>query len=283
MPLRDQFRLASHGRRFTRQVDLGPLAGQHELLPIGRVEDVEAGLLLEAVGDDLGQGGIDIVTTELADALRRNLLEDTVVDAQDRHVEGAAAEVVDEDRLILLGVQAVADGRRRRLVDQRQHLHAGRSGTELRGVTGQALAVGRDRHHRLHEGIAQNLLGVLLEQRKEHDGDLLGTQVLAHQRHPLGGAENALDRTDGALLVEVLLGLLTEGQAAVPAQGDDRGRVFLALVIGNDLGLAKLEVRHHRVTGAEVDTDVRGHGKILAARAGQVPSRKARSGRPALF
>ena len=59
-----------------------------------------------------------------------------------------------------------------------------------------------------------------------------------------------------ALLVEVFLGLLAEGQGAVAAHGDDGGRPFLALVIGHDLGLAELEVGHDRVAGAEVDADV---------------------------
>ena len=52
-----------------RQLDLGLLDGEHELLLVRRIQDVEAGLLLEAVGDDLAQGGVDVVAAELADAL----------------------------------------------------------------------------------------------------------------------------------------------------------------------------------------------------------------------
>ena len=105
----------------------------------------------------------------------------------------------------------------------------------------------------------QRLLGVLLEQAEEHDGDLLGAQVLADERHALGRAEDALDGADGALLVEVLLGLLAEGEGAVAAEGDDRGRPLLAFVVGHHLRLAVLEVGDDRVAGAEVDADV-GHG-----------------------
>ena len=104
-------------------------------------------------------------------------------------------------------------------------------------------------------------LGVLLEQAEEHDGDLLGAQVLADQRHALGRAEDALDGADRALLVEVFLGFLAEGQAAVAAQGDDGGGPLLAFVVGNDLRLAVLEVGHDRVAGAEVDADV-GHNPV---------------------
>ena len=108
----------------------------------------------------------------------------------------------------------------------------------------------------LVNGLVELLLGVRLEQAEEHDGDLLGAQVLADQRHALGSAEDALDGANGALLVEVFLGFLAEGQAAVAAQGDDGGRPLLALVVGNDLRLTVMKVGHDRVAGAEIDADV---------------------------
>src|SRR3954452_12946302 len=84
-------------------------------------------------------------------------------------------------------------------------------------LAGQALAVGGDGDDALVERLAQPLLGVALELAEQHDGDLLGAQRLADERHALAGAQDALDRADRALLVEVLLGLLTERQTAVAA------------------------------------------------------------------
>ena len=179
-----------------------------------------------------------------------------MVDAQDGDVQGAAAEVVDQHRLVLLGVEAVGDGGGGRLVDEGQHLEAGGAGAELGGVAGQPLGVGRDGDDGVGERLAQALLGVLLEQAEEHDGDLLGAQVLADQRHALGGAEDALDGADGALLVEVLLGLLAQRQRAVAAERDDRRGPPLPLVVGHDVRLAELEIGDDRVAGAEVDADV---------------------------
>ena len=89
-------------------------------------------------------------------------------------------------------------------------------------------------------------------------------QVLPNQRHALGGAEDALDGTNGSLLVEILLGLLAEGEGAVAVQGDDGGRPPLAFVIGHDVRLAELEVGDDRVAGAKVNADV-GHGAYLMA------------------
>ena len=111
---------------------------------IGRVEDVEAGLLLEAVGQHFAQGSVDVVAAELANALAADFLEDAVMDAQHGDVQGAAAEVVDEDGLIVLGVETVGDGGGGWLVDEGEHLEAGGAGAKLGGVAGQALAVGRD-------------------------------------------------------------------------------------------------------------------------------------------
>src|SRR5262249_29157051 len=74
----------------------------------------------------------------------------------------------------------------------------------------------------------------------------------------LAGAENALDRADRALLVEILLGFLAEREAAVAAHGDDGGGPFLAFAIGEDVSLSVLKVCDYRIAGAEIDADV-GH------------------------
>src|SRR5205807_9314068 len=97
--------------------------------------------------------------------------------------------------------------------------------------------------------------------------DLLGAQVLADERDALGGAEDALDRADGALLVEVILRLLAERQAAVAAEGDDGGGPLLPFLVGDDLRLAVTEVRHDRVAGAEIDADEGHAGKPQVDRA----------------
>ena len=99
---------------------------------------------------------------------------------------------------------------------------------------------------------------LLLEQAEEHNGDLLGAEILADQRHALRRAEDALDGANGALLIEIFLGLLAEGETAVAPQRDDRGRPFVPFFIGDDLRLAELEVGHDGIAGAEIDADV-GH------------------------
>jgi hypothetical protein len=67
---------------------------------------------------------VDVVAAEVRVAVGRDDLHDVVADLEDRDVEGAAAEVVDRDDLVLLLVEAVRERRRRGLVDDALDLEA---------------------------------------------------------------------------------------------------------------------------------------------------------------
>ena len=74
---------------------------------------------------DVHQQHVDVVAAEMRVAVGRQHLEHAVLDAQDRDVERAAAEVVDGDDAGVPLVEAVGERRRGRLVDDAQHLEAG--------------------------------------------------------------------------------------------------------------------------------------------------------------
>jgi hypothetical protein len=120
-------------------------------------------LLLELLGDPVHHALVEVVTAEMRVAVGGLHLEDALADLEDRDVEGAAAEVVDRDRLVLLLVEAVGERGRRGLVDDAQHLEAG----DLAGVLGRlALAVVEvrgDRDDGLRDLLAQIGLGGLLQ------------------------------------------------------------------------------------------------------------------------
>ena len=75
-------------------------------------------------------------------------LEHAVLDLEDRDVEGAAAEVVDGDDALVALVEAVGQARRRRLVDDAQHLEAGQAPGVARGRALRVVEVGRHRDDR---------------------------------------------------------------------------------------------------------------------------------------
>src|SRR5262249_59661320 len=82
-------------------------------------------LLLEFVCEIVDEAHVEVLAAEEGVAVRRLHLEDAVADLENGNIEGAAAEVVDGDRSLLLLVEAVGERRRRRLVDDAQHFEAG--------------------------------------------------------------------------------------------------------------------------------------------------------------
>ena len=112
-----------------RQLALGLLRGL--LQPLQRhlvLREVDPLVLLELRDDPLDHALVEVVAAEVGVAVRGLHLDDALAHLEDRDVEGAAAEVVDRDRLVLLLVEAVGEGGRGRLVDDAQHLEARRSG-----------------------------------------------------------------------------------------------------------------------------------------------------------
>ena len=92
---------------------------------------------------------VEVVATEVGVAVGRPDLEGALADLEDRDVEGAAAEVVDGDDFLALLVEAVGQRRRRRLVDDAQHLEAGDGAGVLGRLALAVVEVGRDRDHGL--------------------------------------------------------------------------------------------------------------------------------------
>ncbi len=139
-----------------RQLDLGLLGGflqalQGELV----VPEVDPLLLLELVGEVVDEPHVEVFAAEEGVAVGRLHLEHAVADLEHGNIEGAAAEVVDRDGLAFLLVEAVGERRRRRLVDDAQHLEPG----DLAGVLGRlalgVVEIGRDGDHRLLDLLAE--------------------------------------------------------------------------------------------------------------------------------
>jgi hypothetical protein len=123
---------------------------------------------------------VPVVATELGVARGGLDLEDAVADLEHRDVEGAAAEVEDQDGLVgVLLVQAVGQGGGGRLVDDAQHLEPGDGAGLLGGGALGVVEVGRHGDDRLVHGVAEERLGVPLQLAQDAGRDLLGVYVLA--------------------------------------------------------------------------------------------------------
>merc|ERR1719160_679729 len=125
-------------------------------------------LLLEHLHEVLHDTLVEVLTAQVGVAVRRNDLEHAVVDGQERHIEGAAAQVVDEDVLLRLLVETVRDSRGSRLVDDAEHLEARNGAGILRRLALRIVEVRRDRDHGVLHLLAEVRLSDLLHLREHH-------------------------------------------------------------------------------------------------------------------
>ena len=110
---------------------------------------VDALVALELVDQPVDDHLVEVVAAEVGVAIGRLHLEDALADLQDGDVEGAAAEVVDGDRLFALLVETVGERCGRGLVDDAKHLEAGDLARRPWSPGAGVVEVGRDRDHGL--------------------------------------------------------------------------------------------------------------------------------------
>ena len=145
-----------------RQLDLRLLGGLVEALERHRVGDeVDALVALELGDHPVDDRLVEVVAAEVVVAGRRLDLEDALAELEHRHVERAAAEVEDEDRLVVaLLVEPVGERCRGRLVDDALDVEAGDLAGVLRRLALGVVEVGRDGDHRVRDRLAEVRLGV---------------------------------------------------------------------------------------------------------------------------
>ena len=99
---------------------LGRLAhAQHRRAVARQVDLLRA---LELAHQVIRQPLVEVVAAQVVVAAGGQHLDHAVADLDERHVERAAAQVVHQDLLRLTVIQAVRERRRRRLVDDAQHV-----------------------------------------------------------------------------------------------------------------------------------------------------------------
>ena len=236
-------------------------ASWRRCLAILSAAEVDAVVVLELLDHPLHDAGVPVVATEVVVAAGRLDLDDALADLEQGHVERAATEVEDEDRLVVALVEAVRQRGRGGLVDDAAHVEA----RDLAGLLGGlALGVGEVRRHgddRVGHRLAEVRLGVALELLQHERADLLGGEVLVVDLHAPVGAHVALDRPDGALDVGdgLALGDLADQDLAGLGEGHDRGGGPRSFGVGDDGGLSTFEDGDDAVGRPEVDADGTSH------------------------
>ena len=283
-----------------RQVDDGLLGSGELLLGVlgsllqtlqghGILAQVDAVLRLELVGHPVDDALIPVVAAEVVVAVGGEDLEHAVGQIEQGHVEGAAAEVEDEDLLLLvLLVQTIGERGGRGLVDDALNVEAGDAAGVLGGLTLGVIEVRGDGDDGLGDGLAKILLGVGLHLGEGHGADLLRRELLAVDHDDattvaalldlvrnglelvlnLGelAAHEALDGKDGVLGVGhgLVLSGLAHDAVALGAEAHDGRRGAVALSVDDRGGGAALEHGHRGVGGTQVDTENLAHGESLS-------------------
>ena len=141
--------------------------------------EIDAVALLELRDDPLDDALVEVVAAEVRVAVGRLHFDDALADFEDRDVEGAAAEVVDGNRLVLLLVEAVGQRRGGRLVDDAHHFETGDAAGFLGRLPLRVVEVGRHGDDGLGHRLAEVILGRLLQFLQNHRGDLRRRTFLA--------------------------------------------------------------------------------------------------------
>ena len=238
---------ADGGGGHAGQLDLGLLGGLFQSLHGHFVApQVDALCLLELVGQPVDDALVEVVAAQTVVARRGQHFLHAVAHLDDGNVEGAAAQVVDHDLLILFLVDAVGQRRRRGLVDDPLDLKAGDLARVLGGLPLGVREIRRNGDDRFRHLAADIRLRVGLQLGKDHGGDLLRRVGLVVDPHSVVAAHLSLDGGDGAVRLGDGLTLchLTDHSFAGLAEGDHRGGGSGAFRVGDHDGLAALNDRY---------------------------------------
>ena len=248
-----------HGRA---QLDLGLFRrfpdAAHGGLVMGQVDMLPAAEFLHQI---IGYAGVEIVAAQPVVARRGQHFDHFVVDVQNGHVEGAAAQIVHHDTLRAALVHAVGQSRGGRLVDDAQHVQPGDAARVLGGLPLPVAEIGRNGDHRVRDGLAQIGFRVLLELLQDHGGNLLRRIVLAVDLYPVVRAHLPLDGKNGAGSVSHGLPLGRRAYDTLPVfgKGHHGRRGSSAFRVGDHNGFAVFHRRNAGIRSAQINTDQSAH------------------------
>ena len=124
-----------------------------------------------------------VITAAVSIARGRFHLEGALTNLQDGDVKGAAAQVIDGNRLLALLIQAVGQRGRGRLIDDAQHVQAGNGAGVFGGLPLCVVEVGGNRNHGIGHRIPDVGLGVRLKFLQNHSRNLFRPVLFASHLH----------------------------------------------------------------------------------------------------
>lgn len=123
---------------------------------------------------------VEVLTTQVSVTSGGLDLEDTLLDGQERHIEGTTTKIEDEDVALTLDllVETVGNGGSSGLVDDTENVEASNETGVLGSLTLRVVEVGRDSDNGVVDGTTEVSLSGLTHLGEDHGGDLLRSEVL---------------------------------------------------------------------------------------------------------
>jgi hypothetical protein len=199
------------------QGTLGTLASSAEASKSSRIgRKILLIFSFEFVNKVVDETVVEVFTTQVSVTGSGLDLEDALLDGEERHIEGTAAKIENEDVLLtlLLLVKTVGNGSGSGLVDDAENVEAGDQTSVLGGLALRVVEVCGNGDDSVVNGATKVRLGGLAHLGEDHGGDLLGGEVL--------GLALELDLGDG------LAGLLDDLEGEVLHVGLDLSILELA-------------------------------------------------------
>ncbi len=232
--------------------------GAQQFVQHHRVNFAQAPFRVDARAGDFDDRVVEILATEPVVAGRGANLDHAVENLDDRHVERAAAEIEDQERLLLLAaLDAIGQRGGGRFVDQPFDGQAGEFAGAARRLALAVVEIGRHGDHRAGHGLAEECLGIGLQAGQHDCRQILGVEGLAAELDRLARTHPALERGDGRggmSRLPVARRHADDHRAAI-VDRDRRGREQIADRVGDQFRLSIAPHADRAVGRAKIDSD----------------------------
>ena len=243
--------------RFVGQAALGPF--QRDLEPAQHcavAREIHAVALFEFAQSVFDEQLIEVVAAQMRVAVAGLDFHYPLLDDDHRHVESAAAEVIDKHGFVGGAARAVRERGGGWLVDDAHHFQSGQLAGDLRGLALALVEEGGNGDDRLADGLAELLFPLDLQFAQDEGGDFFGRKLFVAQRDACFLAHFSFDGEDGGVGSgdELIPGRLADNQSAGRVEADARGQGGLSVDV-DDFDLAVEVDSEDGVGGAEVNAD----------------------------
>jgi len=195
-----------------RQVDVGGQhVGQFDLGFFSRFTDplhghlvsgqVDAVLFLEFIAHPVHDPFIEVIAAQMGIPVGGFHFEHSVAQFQDGHIEGAAAQVVNQDGVVVGFINAVSQSCSRGFVDDPFYIQPGDPACILGGLTLAVVEVSRYGDDGFGDFFTQIPFCIALHLFQDHGGNLFRRIILAVNGHRVFGAHVPFDGADGPFRV----------------------------------------------------------------------------------